>query len=278
MIDTKPQIQHDHSVNHIRTLPRCEEDAAILAESAERILRFRRHRDNTFAPSHLFGDPAWDILLEIFRSAARRIAITVSDTSACAGIASSSATRWIQTLEAAGLVCRSADPGDKRRVLLNITPMGQDLMKRTLAAWLPEGGELADRRTIPGPLFFAAPLQAAQSARVFNQLRALAVQSPIADLPSLIIGCLNELQKGHKTRPSAELSLQIDSQVERMLGIGAYESAVLLIGRTFCTSWSPCMTGAFRPGTVPTSADLGRILLKDLLDSILAQPEDPVAA
>lgn len=277
MTRTKPQIQHDHSADHITPQSSSEEDAATLTTAAERILRFRRHRERIFAPSHLFSDPAWDILLEIFRSAARGVPIAVSDTSACAGIASSSATRWIRTLETAGLVRRSPDPDDKRRVLLDITPMGHDLMKRTLAAWSPEGKALADRPRIAVPLFFAAPREAAKSAGAFGQLRALAAQSPIADLPSVIIRCLNEFQKRHKTRPSAEMSLQIDNQVERMLGIGAYESAVLLIGRTFCHSWAPSMAGAVGSGTVPASADLGRILLKDLLDGILAQPEDPVA-
>lgn len=119
------------------TTPSNEQENVVLAASADQILRFRRHRDRVFNLT-LFSDPAWDILLEIFRSAVRGTAITVSDTASGTGIASSSATRWVRTLETAGFVSRNPDPADKRRVLLDITPMGRALMKRTLDKWLLE--------------------------------------------------------------------------------------------------------------------------------------------
>lgn len=143
MTKTPPPMPPTHSLYHLMTQPWDEQDAVVLAGSAEQILRFRRHRDSVFQSSQLFSDPAWDILLEIFRSTSRGVAITVSDTSCCAGIASSSATRWIRSLEAAGLVWRKPDPRDKRRILLDMTPMGRVLMKRTLDKWLLEDNAVA---------------------------------------------------------------------------------------------------------------------------------------
>ncbi len=269
MTKTRPPIQQ-HSLYHMMTMHSSAEDDTVLAASAEQILRFRRHRDSVFQSSQLFSDPAWDILLEIFRATTRGIAIAVSDTSDCAGIASSSATRWIRILEAAGFVCRKPDTIDKRRVLLDMTPMGRAMMNQTLDRWLME-----DKGVAPS-VFFPEKRPTAKSTAVLSRLRGMADHSPLTDLPALIVRCLGEFQKEHHSSPAPGQAFNIASQVERMLSTGAHESAVLLLGRTFVPSWSPCVSGSLPSGTMPTSADLGRALLKDLLDTVLAEFADPL--
>lgn len=97
------------------------------------------------------------------------------------------------------------------------------------------------------------------------------------DLPALILRSFNEFQKEHQSEPGAGQFVHIAAQIERMLGAGAYESAILLMGRTFVPSWSPCLSFVTSPGTVLTPAGLGRALLKDLLDAVLAEPAGPAA-
>lgn len=103
--------------------------------------RCRRSRNLVFADTRLFGEPAWDMLLDLFIAA--RAGQRVPVTSACIGAAVPITTglRWLALLESLGLVLRDPDPSDARRALVRLSPDAIGLMEAYFAG---------SRRTPPG--------------------------------------------------------------------------------------------------------------------------------
>lgn len=109
---------------------------AVAASAARDIYEARRRRDETFAQHRgLFGEPAWDLLLDLYVRSAENRRISIMD--GCLGSASPTTTahRHLGKLERAGLVERRHDPSDGRRQWLVLTGAGFDLMERFLAAF-----------------------------------------------------------------------------------------------------------------------------------------------
>ncbi|MCB2079774.1 MAG: winged helix DNA-binding protein [Novosphingobium sp.] len=84
----------------------------------------RRYRDQIFADPSLFGEPTWDILLDLMTSEMKGRKLSV--TSACIGacVPSTTALRWLSVLENKGLVTRENDRKDGRRAFIRISPDG----------------------------------------------------------------------------------------------------------------------------------------------------------
>lgn len=74
-----------------------------------------------FFDAELFGDPAWDMLLDL--TAARAEGAQVSVTSLCiaAGVPATTALRWLTQMVEAGLFVRVPDPADKRRAFIALS-------------------------------------------------------------------------------------------------------------------------------------------------------------
>lgn len=82
----------------------------------------------------LFGDPAWDILLELYSCELGQRRISVSKVSAASGVPSTTGLRWIGILEERNLAEREKDPRDDRRAWISLTPHGRSLMHRYFTA------------------------------------------------------------------------------------------------------------------------------------------------
>lgn len=97
------------------------EDDARWLRSARRTYRDRRSRAAVFGDETLFGEPAWDLLLDLFIAAKERKRVPV--TSACIGasVPTTTALRWLAVLEERGLVLREADPSDARRIFVRLS-------------------------------------------------------------------------------------------------------------------------------------------------------------
>lgn len=67
-------------------------------------------------------DPVHDVLLHLYIAAEEAKLIAVSAVGPLAGMAPTTALRWINVLEAEGIVIRTADPGDRRRSWLTLAP------------------------------------------------------------------------------------------------------------------------------------------------------------
>ena len=112
------------------------EDHPYWLELARRAYADRRRRAKFFDIS-LFGEPAWDILLDLFIAAKEGRKVSV--TSACIGAAvpSTTALRWIIVLENEELVSREDDPKDARRAFLHLTTKAYGQMIEYLSTMVP---------------------------------------------------------------------------------------------------------------------------------------------
>lgn len=92
----------------------------------------RRVRDHV-ADLALFGEPAWDILLDLFASEAEGKAVSISSACLAAAVPMTTALRWVTRLEEEGLIERSAT-GDRRRINVHLTRSGRERVERIVVA------------------------------------------------------------------------------------------------------------------------------------------------
>jgi hypothetical protein len=110
--------------------PRPSRSARNHLAMARKTYALRRKRAAIFGNPDLFGEPAWDILLDLFIAQGEGKPVSVS--SACIGSAAPATTglRWLGVLADEGLIVRENDPEDNRRVLVRLTPAGRAAMER----------------------------------------------------------------------------------------------------------------------------------------------------
>lgn len=108
--------------------------------------RRRRHKH---LPADLFGEPTWDILLDLY--VAGRENRRVPTTSACIGahVPPTTALRWLRILEARGMVEREDDGRDGRRTFVHLSPAGLAAMDATLALMCQRMDDIADKILAP---------------------------------------------------------------------------------------------------------------------------------
>lgn len=112
----------------------------VTAAEVRDLLRARRMRAD-FLSADLFADPAWDMLLDLLAARLDGVRVSVSSLCIAAAVPPTTALRWIKTLTDQGLVDRSADPLDGRRVFI---ALGDDAAN-ALHRWF-----LAARRLLKG--------------------------------------------------------------------------------------------------------------------------------
>ena len=108
-----------------------ERDRLRLALS---LYALRRKRDVASGRKSLFGEPGWDILLDLFIAECRKIDLQVSSVCIDSGVPSTTILRWIARLEGEGLVYRLADTADARRRYVRLTEDGRTMMHTVLEA------------------------------------------------------------------------------------------------------------------------------------------------
>lgn len=113
--------------NGTRPVTRSERRYLALARQTYAL---RRKRAAIFGNPELFGEPAWDILLDLYIAHGEGKPVSVS--SACIGSAAPATTglRWLGVLANEGLIVRENDPEDHRRVLVRLTRKGITAMER----------------------------------------------------------------------------------------------------------------------------------------------------
>lgn len=105
-------------------------DRSCIDDVLAREIRDRALRANHFPPD-LFGEPAWDMLLDLAAGPYCERRISVSSLCVASGVPATTAMRYLARLEAHKLVRREADPVDKRRVFVFLTDAAID----HLQAW-----------------------------------------------------------------------------------------------------------------------------------------------
>jgi hypothetical protein len=111
-----------------------EQRRILYAEFAREAYATRRRRSRIFQNDELFGEPAWDILLDLYIAHVEKKSVSVS--SACIGSAAPPTTglRWLGVLADQQLVMREHDPEDQRRVLVRLTERGLTAMDEYFAS------------------------------------------------------------------------------------------------------------------------------------------------
>ena len=97
-----------------------------------RILQARLERSSYF-PGDLFSDPAWDMLLDLYAAELSQVRVSVTSLCIASNAPTSTALRWISTLERENLIERRADPLDGRRFFLSLTAEAVKTFERYFA-------------------------------------------------------------------------------------------------------------------------------------------------
>lgn len=112
-----------------------------LPALARRLYEFGQRRAR-FLPAGLFGEPGWNILLDLYASHAEGVAISVTSASIASGAPVTTGLRTVRMLEAEGLVARGRAGSDRRRSDLMLTPAGRAAVEQALCELRPVFGHL----------------------------------------------------------------------------------------------------------------------------------------
>lgn len=102
-------------------------DKAALLERLGQDYINRRQRRRHFS-AELFGEPAWDILLDLFQARIEGKMITVTSACIAADVPLTTALRWLGVLEQQGLVERNRNVKDHRSIWVRLTDSGMAAM------------------------------------------------------------------------------------------------------------------------------------------------------
>jgi DNA-binding MarR family transcriptional regulator len=131
---TRPPIHCPVAVVEAADAPRIEPN------TVRALIRLRRLRAQFFA-DHLFADPAWDMLLDLMAARLEQERVAVSSLCIAAAVPPTTALRWIRTMTEQGLFVRRQDPGDGRRIFIELS----DSAAASMAAYLRQAQTLGWR-------------------------------------------------------------------------------------------------------------------------------------
>lgn len=103
----------------------------VLVQRAEELYRRRRRRHQVLG--NLASDPAWDMLLDLFVRTARGEKTPVKNLCLAACAPTSTALRWMDRLESAGLITKAGDQEDARRLIVELSEMGSKSIAQILS-------------------------------------------------------------------------------------------------------------------------------------------------
>lgn len=113
-------------------MPRFTDAPAAAVEEARRLYRLRRQRDQEFGP-RLFGEPAWDLLLDLYIAASDPRLVSVVSSSIAASVSAQDTARWLTLLEEHGLVERLSPDTEMSRAIVTLTQSAFDRMTTLLS-------------------------------------------------------------------------------------------------------------------------------------------------
>ena len=108
-----------------------------LLAAARRELRSRRLRSKLL-PDGMFGEPAWEILLQLYVEQ-QGIRQNIARLSGALAVPQTSVIRWLSYLQDRDLVRREAHPTDQRSVYLELTSKGIEALDAYLSETLARG-------------------------------------------------------------------------------------------------------------------------------------------
>lgn len=120
-----------------------EYDLRSLAGKAGQLYKIRQMRNKIF-PSSIFGEPAWDIMLDLFMMFSKNKRVSVTSACVASNVPATTALRWIEVLCGKGMIERIASEQDARVTYLQLTKLGLSKMSEVLA-WYAEDQAIMSR-------------------------------------------------------------------------------------------------------------------------------------
>lgn len=109
---------------------RAEVPATTRNRAALNDLKAMRRVRSQYFPSELFSDPCWEMLLDLYDAHLGGAEVTVTSLGAASGVPQTTALRRMETLQGHGLIVRSEDKDDKRRIIVKLTDAGLAAVER----------------------------------------------------------------------------------------------------------------------------------------------------
>lgn len=101
--------------------------------------RRRRHRHFTMLARD-FGEPVWDMMLDLFVAGREKRLVSVSSACIAAAVPPTTALRWLQHLEDQAIIVREGDPNDRRRAHVRLSEPIVAAMERYITELVGNAG------------------------------------------------------------------------------------------------------------------------------------------
>lgn len=112
------------------------DDLPGLLDLAKREYIQRGKRKNYFNDK-FFGEPAWDIILDLFVTQGAGYRVSVTAACIASQVPPTTALRWLTILEDEGIIRRKPDASDRRRDWLELTDFGMARLRAYLRSLQP---------------------------------------------------------------------------------------------------------------------------------------------
>lgn len=115
----------------VRSIPAVRLETT-LSVYAKHVLRMRSDA-RAHLPADLFGDPAFDMLLDLFIAREENRKLSITSVVTAGHTPPTTGLRWLAKIEKYGLVIREPDPFDARRSYIILNESGHSMMKEWLS-------------------------------------------------------------------------------------------------------------------------------------------------
>jgi predicted transcriptional regulator len=103
-----------------------------IAKFAMEELGWRVARNQAFGSAALFGEPTWELLLDLFVNWVRGQEVTVTSACIASGVPITTGLRYMSSLIEAGLIVRQPSAHDRRMHIVHLTRRGRKLVRESL--------------------------------------------------------------------------------------------------------------------------------------------------
>lgn len=130
--DTEPELEPaDPCLPPAQSHSGVAERRTAITAAAKDLYRARRRRERHFAHlSCAFGEPIWDLMLDLFVAQRERRPISISSACLAANVPATTGLRWLQHMEINSIVVRVPDPVDRRRAYVRLADPVELAMER----------------------------------------------------------------------------------------------------------------------------------------------------
>lgn len=125
------QAQSNKRVAPVRSIGAVRLETTLSAYAKH--VRRMRSDARAHLPADLFGDPAFDMLLDLFIAREENYKLSISSVVTAGHTPPTTGLRWLAKIEKYGLVIREPDPLDARRSYIILNESGRSMMKEWLS-------------------------------------------------------------------------------------------------------------------------------------------------